>query len=153
MHFCARIHDHGQMIGLITCCEHGNFLTNQWTWRASRVSLLGQSQEIYLETRHLSKSQREQPPFSEFALLLFTWAGRRQDGAVSDDDESGGDVNRACAEAVSEHDRGFLIFPHFLHWCLSLFVFLLLPSLPLGFESDHLCENLHLSPRAQVPLA
>ena len=36
---------------------------------------------------------------------------------------------------------------------LSLFAFLLLALMPPDFASDPLCENLHLCPRAQVPLA
>ena len=47
----------------------------------------------------------------------------------------------------------FVIFPHFLHRSLSLFAFLPLLRLPLDSAADPLCENLHLSPRAQVPLA
>ena len=34
MHFSAGIHDHGQMLGLITCCEHIKLLTNQQTWQS-----------------------------------------------------------------------------------------------------------------------
>ena len=53
--------------------------------------------------------------FSEFALL-FTGTGR-PDAAVSDADESGGDVETTCAETASGHDLaqcgGFVITPHF----------------------------------------
>ena len=48
---------------------------------------------------------------------------------------------------------GFVIFPHILHRSLSLLDFLLLLPLPPDLESELLCENLHLSPRAQVPMA
>ena len=46
-----------------------------------------------------------------------------------------------------------MICPHFLHRSISLLEFL--PLLPLSpdLESELLCENLHLSPRVQVPLA
>ena len=88
--------------------------------------------------------------------LFFTGASK-QGGATSDDDEAGGDVNTTCAEEeASGHDfaqcGGFVIFRQFLHRSLSLFAFLPLPPLPPGFESELLCEKLHLSPRAQVPL-
>ena len=56
------------------------------------------------------------------------------------------DVNTACAE--EEEFSG-----HFLHRSLSLCAFLLLQPLPSGLESKLLCENLHLSPRAQVSLS
>ena len=81
MHVCAGIHEHGQMLGLITCCERRKFFDVphiQPTWRASS---LGQIQEI---------------PLSESALLV---TGVDRPGvATSDGDESGVDVNTACAE-------------------------------------------------------
>ena len=48
---------------------------------------------------------------------------------------------------------GLVIFPHLWHRSLSLFAFLPFATLmPLDL-SDPLCEHLHLSPRAQAPLA
>ena len=77
--------------------------------------------------------------FSEIALL-FTGVDR-PGGATSGSDETGVDVNTACAEEeeFSGHDfahcGGFVIFPHFLHRSLSLFAFLPLLPLPPGLES------------------
>ena len=48
---------------------------------------------------------------------------------------------------------GFVIFPHFLHRSLSLFDFLPLFPVPPDLEAKLFRENLHLSPRAQLPLA
>ena len=65
IHFCARIHDHGQMFGLIVMRTQEFFYEPhiKQTWRESRVSLLGQTQKIHLETRHLLKSPLELPRF------------------------------------------------------------------------------------------
>ena len=66
MHFCARIHDQGQMFGLITCSEHVKFLTNHITSgpgerrESRRLGRLGRST---WETRHLSRSPPELPCF------------------------------------------------------------------------------------------
>ena len=84
---------------------------------------------------------------------MFT-AVDRPGGNTSGGDETGVDVNTACAEEeeFSGHDLaqcgGIVIFPHFLHRSVLLFDFLLLLPLPPGLESKLLCENLHLSPRA-----
>ena len=130
---------------------------NQRTRRESQVSSLGKIQKIHLEDKTSLKFAARATTFSEFAHM-FTGAGR-PGGATSDDDEVTGDVNTTCAgeEAASGHDfaqcGGFVILPHFLHRSLSLFAFLPSPPLPPDFESEPLCENLHLSPRTQVPLA
>ena len=122
---------------------------NQRTWQQLRVSSLGQIQKIHQIAARATT-------FSEFALL-FTGAGR-PGGATSDDDETGSEVSTTCEEEeASGHDfahcGGFVIFQHFLHRSLSLFAFLPLPPLPPGFDSEPSCGNLHLTPRAQVPLA
>ena len=88
MHFCARIHDNGQMLGMITCIEHRKFCNephNQRTWQESRVSSLGQIQKPGDKTS-LEIAARA-TTFSEFALL-FTGTDR-PGGATSDDDETG----------------------------------------------------------------
>ena len=147
MRFCARFHDHGQMLVLIS--EHRNFLTNgttSRTWPASPVSLLGQSQKIQLETRRLSRLQPELPHFSQFALL-FTGAGRPGD-AVSDADESGGDVNATCTETASRHNLAPMRWIRDLSALLasiSSFVRFLAFARLCHFESDPLRENLHSS--------
>ena len=60
--------------------------------------------------------------FSEFGPL-FTETSRPS-GAVSDDEEGGGDVNASCTETASGDDLaqcgGFVIFPHFLHRSLCI---------------------------------
>ena len=137
--FCTGIHDHGQMLGLITRCEHMEFLTHHMSNFLARVANL------------TARADSEDPPrdktsfriaarattFSEFALL-FTSGG----------DETGVDVHTTCAEEEEFSGHyfvecgGFFIFPHFSHRSLSL----------LDQESE-LCENLHLSPRSQVHVA
>ena len=105
MHFCAKIHDQGQMLGLVTCSEHKKISDephNERTWRALQVSLLGQSQKIQQETRRLLKIAARAATFSAFAPL-FTG---QEDKVVTflDDDEGGGDVNTTCEETASGHD-------------------------------------------------
>ena len=153
MHLCSGVYDHGQLFGLITCSEHREFLSNyipSRSWRVPQASPLCQSREIRLETTHLS---RLQPKLSHFPNSHCCSQRTERPGGVASDDDEGAGVIAACAETASEHDfaqcGGFVIFPHFLHRSLSLFAFL---PLPLDL-SDPLCENLHLSPRAQVPLA
>ena len=73
MYICARIHDRGQMLGLITCREHGKFLTNHTTSgpgerRKSRC--LGQSQKIQSGDKTLLKIAARATMFSDFAPLL-----------------------------------------------------------------------------------
>ena len=123
------------LFGLITCSENRNKLTNHISSRPRRVASLA------------SRADSEDPPgdktslkiaatattFSEFALLCS--GVDRPGGATSDHDESGSEVNTACAEEeeFSGHDfaqcGGFVICPNFLHRSLSLFAFL--PLLPL----------------------
>ena len=128
-------------------------LHTQQIWRVPQASPLCQSREIQLETTRLSRLQPGLPHFLN--SHCFSREQRDPSGVASDDDEGAG-VIATCAETASGHDfaqcGGFVIFPHFWHRSLSLFAFLPLPPLPLDL-SDPLCENLHLSPRAQVPLA
>ena len=130
--------------------------TNAWFDHVLRTQEIFDVPHIQPTWRASSLGQIQKIPLSESALLV---TGVDRPGvATSDGDESGVDVNTACAEEeLSGHDLaqsgGFVIFPHFLHRPLSLLDFLPLLALPPDWESELLCENLHLSPRAKVPLA
>ena len=67
MHFCASIYDHGQINAWFDHALRTQGIFDephiQLIWRESRVQLLGQTQKIHLETRHLSKSPTEKPRF------------------------------------------------------------------------------------------
>ena len=58
MHICARMHDRGQILGLITCSEHKKNYEphNQRTWQESQVSSLGQIRKIH--ARSMPKPSR-----------------------------------------------------------------------------------------------
>ena len=85
MHFCARFHNHRQMLCLITCSDHRTLLTHHITSgpgerRRSRCS--GRVRRYTSDKTSLKIAARANT-FSELALL-FTWAGR-PGGAVSDE--------------------------------------------------------------------
>ena len=124
MHFCARIHDHGQMLGLITCSEHRKFLTNHIT------SGLGKSRESRRSGRFrrstwredVSRSPPEPPRFP--SLPCCSQGQTDQVVPFQTMTKPGSDVNTTCVEETSGDDfaqcGGFVIFPHFLHRSLSL---------------------------------
>ena len=107
----------------------------QLTWRESRVSLLGQPQKIHLETGHLSKSLPEPPRFPK--LHCCSQEQTDQVGYFRCD-ETGVDVNTACAEEeeFSGHDFAQCGVPTLLApISVSLFDFLPLLPLPLGIRT------------------
>ena len=147
MHFCAGIHDHGQMLGLITRCEHRKILTNHissWSGENRESRCSGRLRRSAWRQDISQQIAARTTTFSEFALL-FTGVDR-PGGTTSGGDETEVDVNTACAEEeeFSGHDcaqcGGFVIF-HTSCTDLS------------RCSNSNFCVSLQLSPRAQVPLA
>ena len=127
MHLCARIHDHGQLFGLITCSEHRKFLTNHTSSRP------GESRE----SRCSGRLRRSTPPGQPHFPSLHCCSHRVVPLQMMTKPE-------LKSTQLAQKRKNSLD---------TMFVFLPLLPLPQGLESKLLCENLHLSPRAQVPLA
>ena len=86
MHFFARIHDHRQMLVLITCSDHRKFLTNHTTSGPGKSCESRRSGRFRRFTWRQDISQDRRQCYHVFRLCT---VADNAGGATSDDDETG----------------------------------------------------------------